>query len=393
MKIHDRDERFLRIFEIFRLMIISVSAAKLGWLDSEKGNSIVLEIGNVSLFNKLKLSFSVPIESNKLHLIGRGADGDINLDKCVETNNLQDFLIDTVHLDGVKSLVVRHDYSLWPAWQLHSYKIVAIGNSSDSRETEILFESMGVLTKIVDIIEYLHALGLPEREYIYLKELTDGAEFSADWRNTEDKTLALFNDVANAISPYTMSAHGVTLPIAMQGSDKLIGDLPITLDLLNALEVPWFCTSGTLLGFVRDGKLIDYDDDMDFVVYLGLANDSDQVKELITKFSEKNSNKVTKGINSLHYRLNGVRASTDIFVSWGNSKGEMFVYPWCAADLSYDDFFPLGRIVLNGAVLNTPANSERALLLNYGEAWRTPDPLWRFDWAKSNSLFHDFFIK
>jgi hypothetical protein len=207
---------------------------------------------------------------------------------------------------------------------------------------------------------------------------------------SDSKSLDLYNDVCKSIVPYVPSAHGISLPLHRQGLRRITGNFNLISEKLNSLQMPWFCTSGTLLGFVREGQLISYDDDMDFVAYLGEFDCNANLRNEIDKFYEKNKNIISKGMNDLHYRLLNVGVSADLFLSWGDLNGNIYIYPWCSAQLGSSEIFPLDVINIEGHKFNIPRNPEACLKLNYGDQWRVPNPLWRFDWDKSNLLFKEF---
>jgi hypothetical protein len=48
---------------------------------------------------------------------------------------------------------------------------------------------------------------------------------------------------------------------------------------------------------------------------------------------------------------------------------------------------PLNKQSFDGNMLYLPLDPEPLLVLNYGENWRNPDPLWTFNWGKAKQKF------
>lgn len=78
--------------------------------------------------------------------------------------------------------------------------------------------------------------------------------------------------------------------------------------------------------------------------------------------------------------------NVDIFT--GFIEGEAAcMNPISRGDVKVSDVLPLQKKKVGTNTLYIPSNPERVLACNYGEGWRTPDPLWTFDWARARQQF------
>lgn len=162
------------------------------------------------------------------------------------------------------------------------------------------------------------------------------------------------------------------------------------IDLLrDELGLEPFITGGTLLGLVRDGKLISNDDDADLAYVSGHENPSDVVLE---------SYKVERLLG--RHGLETVRHSSGhlqvMFGGTGYADGyyvDIFTY-FVTAGWFHGTFharerasdvtvFPLQALTHGGLELPIPANTDQMLRAIYGPNWHTPDPAFTFETPES----------
>ncbi len=152
-----------------------------------------------------------------------------------------------------------------------------------------------------------------------------------------------------------------------------------------------FLNSGTLLGVVRDGRLIAHDDDIDLAVVIPATSERKAAmvwKTLIAEFEALGL------LDTEARRVRGIaklkpvgETEIDLFPAWV-ANGKVYVYPHTRGQLRRDEVFPTKPCAITG--LNIPAEPEKMLALNYGEGWRTPDPLFKFPWAPAYKAFSEF---
>ncbi len=195
--------------------------------------------------------------------------------------------------------------------------------------------------------------------------------------------------------PYTIGAHGYALSFGgLDGAAIIDATCPL-ITAITSLGHEVFINSGTLLGAVRDGKLIPHDDDIDLAVVLRgktvdeVAREWEALKDKLRQadlLDVEYDREARLPIAKLRHP-SGV--GVDIFPAW-ISGDRMYVWPHTYGELSVGDVFPLGNVPLHGLELPAPANPAKMLALNYGEGWRSPDPGFIFPWDAARKRFKPF---
>jgi hypothetical protein len=155
-----------------------------------------------------------------------------------------------------------------------------------------------------------------------------------------------------------------------------------------------FVNSGTLLGLVREGTVIADDDDVDLAVLLSSSSVRDVAEEwhrLRVRLGEVGLLKPGFDLLSkYHCKLAGIGGvNVDLFPAW-ISDDQVFVWPHTYGELSADALLPLDHRDVAGFSVALPRDPEPMLEVNYGPLWRTPDPTFRFDWARAKARFAEF---
>src|SRR5690606_13574303 len=141
-----------------------------------------------------------------------------------------------------------------------------------------------------------------------------------------------------------------------------------TVRLLAAEQIECWADGGTLLGAVRDGAIIPWDNDGDLGIQ---AADVPRVLALAGTFKAVGFDVQTHCGGAL-VRINYSTANTmgvDIF-PWA-AQGEELVHPF-KGRRSQSSLWPLSRVRLDGLELPAPADPEHWLEARYGLAWREP---------------------
>ena len=206
--------------------------------------------------------------------------------------------------------------------------------------------------------------------------------------NRHDEALKFLTKVNGIVASknIALGPHGFVQTFALSSDkkkQKIFKELAEVLRVFNEeLKIPAFISSGTLLGIVRDGALIPHDDDVD-ICYIGQATSEKEVVEerkiLFAKLSEKGYKISHSGL--AHYWCTtpgGV--SLDIFTGF-LEDGKCSMNPLKRNHVIQSDVLPLELKQTNGVQLYLPNNPDVLLSLNYGDNWRTPDPLWTFNWS------------
>ncbi len=152
-----------------------------------------------------------------------------------------------------------------------------------------------------------------------------------------------------------------------------------------------FLNSGTLLGVVRDARLIEHDDDIDLALLLKARTEAEAAAEwltLRTRLEELDLFDAETFKQAAIYKLKPVGTTQiDLFPAWIEDD-KVFVYPHTHGQLSRGDVLPLQTCAVTGNAL--PAEPEKMLALNYGKGWVKPDPFFKFPWRSANARFAPF---
>ncbi|MEJ2688667.1 MAG: LicD family protein [Deltaproteobacteria bacterium] len=183
--------------------------------------------------------------------------------------------------------------------------------------------------------------------------------------------------------PKSKFKNGASYPFEDPATLEFAGDILLFLtDMFEREKVPYFIDHGTLLGIVRDGDIISWDDDIDISVP---ARDSDRtillVKERINSFS------ATEDINwsgellyddvdgdlglRLFFKENGALRLNDFvigisFIHFKNGVAEEYIN---VAPVKH--FAAFQTINYKGRDLRIPQDTESYLELHYGD-WKSP---------------------
>jgi hypothetical protein len=168
------------------------------------------------------------------------------------------------------------------------------------------------------------------------------------------------------------------------GIDELLDAAEELLETLREkLGVPSYLCYGTLLGAVRNGKLIAHDNDIDVAYLSNHEHPADVARESyrIERFLRQEGWDVRRGSGvRLNVRLRvGDRSMrcVDVFTShW--LDGILYMPQDTGFPLPREVILPLGSVELMGRKFPAPADTQRLLAATYGEGWRVPDPSFRY---------------
>lgn len=153
-----------------------------------------------------------------------------------------------------------------------------------------------------------------------------------------------------------------------------------TKKVLDELDIPFFLSSGTLLGFVRENKFLDHDYDIDIGIFK-----EDYNPEIINKMAEKGL-KLYRILGDLEngmelsFRLPdtpiGKHAKIDLFLHYkDNDKIYWVTYspPTYEKQIKYQvSNFILKPIKFTDIIVNIPYPTIRYLREHYGTEWYIP---------------------
>ncbi|MGH3505051.1 MAG: hypothetical protein ACRDQA_29780 [Nocardioidaceae bacterium] len=214
-------------------------------------------------------------------------------------------------------------------------------------------------------------------------------------RGTSDRYERLWARVQDLLGDVTVTAHGYNARPALRPADELWSQVGGVLDALHDVGYQAFANSGTLLGLVRDDGIIWDDDDVDLAVLLH----ADTTEAAAYEWAELRRKLAGTGLLDLELdrraTIHTKAASPDglmldLFPAW-LSDGRLYVFPCCFGEIAADDAIPLKPLAVGGPTqVLGPALPEAVLAVNYGDDWRTPDPLFAFDWTSAKRRFRRF---
>jgi hypothetical protein len=268
-----------------------------------------------------------------------------------------------------------------------------VETSRDLRHWQLVHDNWGFIKSYKDgnLSEFEHALlhagilnaGPPSAYLKKLKNQGDG-----------DKALVyhkMINELV-ACKGVAFGPHGFMQTFDLKSAaekSKVFKELSKLLYWMNEeFKVPAFVSSGTLLGLVRDGALIGHDDDVDICYISNEKTESAILTErnrLVEFLTAKGCRLAPSGI--AHYWCTTPGGlSLDIFTGFVEGSN-CSMNPIGRNEIPANDVLPLSERDVGGQVLYFPRNPEPLLVLNYGEHWRSPDPLWTFNWGKAKKDF------
>ncbi|GAB5448631.1 hypothetical protein [Gymnodinialimonas sp.] len=174
--------------------------------------------------------------------------------------------------------------------------------------------------------------------------------------------------------------------------DAVIGGTKELAERLAALDLEVFANSGTLLGIIREGTLLEHDNDVDLGVLLEARNEKDAAAEWLALCDRLIADGVAVQRSSwskvtLKMQKIGI-FGVDLFPAWIDADDKLFVYPHTYGAMTRDQLLPYTRHAATG--LSLPADAEAMLVCNYGADWRVPNAGWTFGWKSANVNFADF---
>ena len=148
--------------------------------------------------------------------------------------------------------------------------------------------------------------------------------------------------------------------------------------------------SGTLLGLIREGRLLPHDDDFDFAVLLNATSWIEAAEEwsiLRKLLADAGAFAPTGALGLILTGRTARDRSIDVFPAW-IERGRLSVYPY--ADASLDGVVVGEPVLCERSGFDLPARPDVLLESNFGPDWRDPNDSFVFPWSPANRAFAPF---
>lgn len=208
----------------------------------------------------------------------------------------------------------------------------------------------------------------------------------------EQEFNAFADQVSKYLYPYRITSHGFQKFYFSEENNRLaldhIGEL---IHRFTEIDYTVFLNSGTLLGVVRDGRLIEHDDDVDLAILLKSETRQDAAHEWVSLRKRLDGLGLLgdgeSGMNVIYKLKSRGEIDVDLFPCWIEDN-RLFIYPHTHGEVAGDALVPTQICHVTGYPI--PAQPIPILELNYGKGWSAPDPYFVFPWRRQNALFQGF---
>ncbi|WP_395656138.1 LicD family protein [Nocardioides sp.] len=206
------------------------------------------------------------------------------------------------------------------------------------------------------------------------------------FRGAEDRRVEVTDSQGNHL---ILDKYGrLTRPLSAEDPDSVDAFLGQVDALLTTLReeagLPSFICYGTLLGAVRNGRLIGHDNDVDVAYLSDQRYPVDVVREgfHVERVLREHGWHVRRGSGSrINVRIeheDGSHRFVDVFAAhWVDDR--LYMPQDTGFDIPPEQILPLTTVELHGRPFPAPADYEQLLALTYGPGWRVPDPSFKYE--------------
>ncbi len=154
------------------------------------------------------------------------------------------------------------------------------------------------------------------------------------------------------------------------------------LEALRSTGVEPFVAYGTLLGAVREGKVLGHDSDADLGYVSRHSNPVDVARESfeIQRQLAREGWEISRYSGAsfkIYVTESDVRRGLDVFGGFLDA-GRLHLMGEIGTEFEHDWIYPLGTAELDGRKVPVPARPEKLLEATYGPGWQVPDPAFKF---------------
>ncbi len=200
--------------------------------------------------------------------------------------------------------------------------------------------------------------------------------------------------IHKTLHPEFITSHDYSKTFSQMNAAQIFKSMGSALKPLEELGRPFFLYAGALLGHIRNGKLIDHDDDIDIAIMLGEISEDEVAHRWLDYKKELDDRGLIDEAERINNRpvfkfRSDLGTEIDLFPAW-TDNGTFSVYPYSLGQIDAADVFPLDTFGQDPLML--PARPEAMLAQSYGEDWRIPDPFFHIDWKRKKKQFGKLFL-
>jgi hypothetical protein len=192
------------------------------------------------------------------------------------------------------------------------------------------------------------------------------------------------------VEPRSLTRHGLVQSSKLKSETAGIGDLAVRLraDLAEQGLTP-LIAYGSLLGHVREGHLLDHDDDFDSMVCVAASSRSEFDEKRASVVAELRRQGWEVKLNgkywNVHVSLPGDPAHIDMFfVHVQNDRAFTHMERMKVRDVPAQWLDPGEVVTVDGIQMAIPREPEKFLEDRYGSGWTVADPYADWPWALSD---------
>ena len=171
-------------------------------------------------------------------------------------------------------------------------------------------------------------------------------------------------------------------------------------DALTESGLIYFATCGTLLGLIRENRLLRNDYDLDYAVLIEKEEDWIRLENALIEagfdkirhftLEGKVTEQTYRNTDGIEIDFFGHFIIDDEICFYSYDKLENVEYPsedsWSAYILRNGKYVGVKKISTDVGVVTVPENAEEYLTYNYNDNWRIPDPHFKANTGKGCSL-------
>jgi len=178
------------------------------------------------------------------------------------------------------------------------------------------------------------------------------------------------------------ATHGVRRTFRFMSQEErkeMIIEMCVLMEKLKEISNYVCLGYGGVLGAVRDGRLIDHDDDLDVVIGFlpEVAGSREKAQNLVVDFIKGSLNFHAAPYSDSHVQVFAKKWGVDIFIGMISDE-VVYFRPVPRQGIPMNDIFPVSIIELEGIKCRAPANPKKYLEWYYGENWMVPDRYFSF---------------